>query len=219
MTHPTWPLFDLRLRTPRIELRPADEAGTVDLMLLADRGVHPADEMPFQVPWTRLEPGRRKAEGMQFYWRCWANWSPDEWHLPFATYCDGEVVGMIELIAETFPQRRVVGTGSWIGQEFQGRGFGTEQRAAVLAFAFEHLGASRANSEAWESNTASRRVSEKLGYRYNGDHIGVVDGAPKAGVKFTLDRADWERERTTNPLHVPISVDGLDTARPMFGRL
>jgi len=47
-----WPLAELVVRTPRLELRPDDDAG---LAALADRaidGVHPADEMPFLEPWT-----------------------------------------------------------------------------------------------------------------------------------------------------------------------
>ena len=47
-----WPLAELLVRSPRLELRPDDDAG---LAALADRaidGVHPADEMPFLEPWT-----------------------------------------------------------------------------------------------------------------------------------------------------------------------
>ena len=39
-----------------------------------------------------------------------------------------------------FAVHRTVDTGSWLGQAFQGRGFGKEMRAAVLGFAFDGLG-------------------------------------------------------------------------------
>jgi hypothetical protein len=52
MTHPDpWPLRHLVLRTPRLELRP-DDAGLLELVEEAYRGVHPPDRMPFLVPWT-----------------------------------------------------------------------------------------------------------------------------------------------------------------------
>ena len=50
-SHP-WPLWRLVLRTPRLELRPDDDAGLVELLAEACRGVHPPAEMPFGVPWT-----------------------------------------------------------------------------------------------------------------------------------------------------------------------
>ena len=59
-------------------------------------------------------------------------------------------------------------TGSWLGASFQGHGYGTEQRAAVLELAFRGLGANAAISGALEHNIASQRVSTKLGYRQTG---------------------------------------------------
>ena len=42
MTHPEpWPLRHLVLRTPRLELRPDDDAGLLELVEEAYRGVHP----------------------------------------------------------------------------------------------------------------------------------------------------------------------------------
>jgi hypothetical protein len=49
-----WPLRNLVLRTPRLELRPDDDEGLLELVEVADGGVHPAEEMPFTVPWTHL---------------------------------------------------------------------------------------------------------------------------------------------------------------------
>ena len=55
MTHPVWPLFDLRVRTPRLELRYIDDEMATELALLATKGIHDADFMPFTMPWS-LEP-------------------------------------------------------------------------------------------------------------------------------------------------------------------
>ena len=45
-------LAALRLRTPRLELRLADEAELCELFAVAQAGIHPPDEMPFAVAWT-----------------------------------------------------------------------------------------------------------------------------------------------------------------------
>ena len=49
-------------------------------------------------------------------------------------------------------------------------------RQAVLVFAFDHLGAVRAESTALPGNGRSLRVSEKVGYRGNGTRVGVHNG-------------------------------------------
>ena len=46
------PLFDLRLRTPGLELRLPTRPELEELRELARDGVHPPDEMPFAVAWT-----------------------------------------------------------------------------------------------------------------------------------------------------------------------
>jgi hypothetical protein len=51
-----WPLRHLVLRTPRLELRPDDDAGLDELVAVAYDGVHPPAEMPFAVPWTDADP-------------------------------------------------------------------------------------------------------------------------------------------------------------------
>jgi RimJ/RimL family protein N-acetyltransferase len=70
--------------------------------------------------------------------------------------------------AKDFRVVKGVHTGSWIRLDRQGRGIGTEMRAAVLMFAFDSLGATRAESAAFVDNPKSRNVSAKLGYRPNG---------------------------------------------------
>ena len=46
------PLFGVRLRTPRLELRLGTPEEIDELGSVAERGIHGADEMPFSVPWT-----------------------------------------------------------------------------------------------------------------------------------------------------------------------
>ena len=68
MTNPHWPLFDLRIVTPRLELRyPSDD----DLFALAGilaEGIHDPDTMPFAEPWTRAESPELERNGLRFWW-------------------------------------------------------------------------------------------------------------------------------------------------------
>jgi RimJ/RimL family protein N-acetyltransferase len=61
--------------------------------------------------------------------------TPARWNVHFLVRFDGRVVGTQELAATDFAVTREVSTGSWLGLRHQGRGIGTEMRAAVLMFA------------------------------------------------------------------------------------
>jgi RimJ/RimL family protein N-acetyltransferase len=67
-----------------------------------------------------------------------------------------------------FPVNRWFETGSWLGSEFQGRGLGTEMRAATLHFGFLGLDALMAGTGAFSDNAPSLGVTHKLGYEPNG---------------------------------------------------
>jgi RimJ/RimL family protein N-acetyltransferase len=192
--HPEpWPLRHLVLRTPRPELRPDDDAGLDELVAVAHGGVHPPDEMPFLDPWTRADP-RYLGRGMlQYHWAQRAALAPERWSVHFLVRADGRVVGTQTLQARDFAVTREVGTGSWLGLAHQGAGVGTEMRAAVLGFAFEHLGALRARSAARRENVASLRVSEKLGYRADGTETIVRDGRRTEDVRLVVDAAGFAR--------------------------
>jgi RimJ/RimL family protein N-acetyltransferase len=212
MTHPEpWPLRHLVVRTPRLELRPDDDAGLLELVEEAHRGVHPPDYMPFLVPWTDAEPEHLGRRTLQWYWSERAAFAPDRWSIAFLVRLDGRVVGMQGLSAANFGILREVETGSWIGLRHQGRGIGTEMRAAVLAFAFDHLGAVQARSAAFVDNHASMRVSERLGYRRDGSVTVARRGKPAEDVRLFLSveafvRPEWMLE-----------VEGLDACRPLLG--
>jgi len=105
-----------------------------------------------------------------------------------------------------------VHTGSWIGRRYQGRGIGTEMRAAVLSLAFDDLHAEHARSTAHSDNAASLGVSRKLGYADDGIEHFVVRGQAINARRLLLDRATWQARR---PLRVRVS--GLAPCLPWFG--
>ena len=206
-----WPLFDLRLRTPRLALRSPTDDDLFALLEVARAGVHDPDRMPFAVAWTDLAPPEFERSFLSFYWGCRSSWTQEAWQLPLAVLLEDRPIGIQELRATGFATLRTVETGSWLGRAYQRQGIGTEMRAAVLALAFDGLGAEVATSGAIEGNAASRRVSEKLGYEPNGEALIAPRGTPVIEHRYRLVRERWE------PGRIPVRIEHLDECRALFG--
>lgn len=207
-----WPLYGLRITTPRLELRLPDLELLDRLAAVAGDGVHDPAEMPFTVPWTDTTPDERARATFQHVLRTVAEWQPDTWTLSLAVLHEGEVVGRQDLMATGFPVTREAETGSWLGTGHQGKGIGTEMRAAALHLAFEGLGARCMTSAAMTDNGRSLGVSEKLGYRPDGMLTASVRGAARTLQRLRLDREGWEAHRTT-----PVRLEGLEPCGALFG--
>ncbi|WP_405635302.1 GNAT family N-acetyltransferase [Streptomyces sp. NBC_01178] len=207
-----WPLYGLRLRTPRLELRLPDLELLGELSAVAAGGVHDPDRMPFSVAWTDGKPEEVARSVFQHVLGTIASWSPQNWTLSLAVLHEGEVVGRQDLIGQNFGALREVETGSWLGLPHQGRGLGTEMRAAVLHLAFAGLGARYAVSAAMLDNPRSLGVSRRLGYTDDGLRAEVVREAPVTLQRLRLDRERWEAHR-----RVEVTVEGLDACRTEFG--
>ncbi len=200
------PLWAIRVRTPRLELRLPTDDELDELYRVAEAGIHPSDEMPFAVAWTDDLSHEAFAT---FHRETWKAWTPEEWSLNLVTFRDGQVIGTQGVVGKRFAETREVGTGSWLGAPFQGRGFGTEQRAAVLEFAFRGLGARAATSGALADNIASQRISEKLGYRMTGTSEMAPRGQPVTHFNYRLERDEWR-------CPIPVDIEGLEDARHLF---
>jgi RimJ/RimL family protein N-acetyltransferase len=205
------PLFDLRLRTPRLELRLGTPEEIDELGRLARRGIHPAEEMPFGVAWSdRIGEPTFPEEFRAYHAALLASWKPHAWKIDFLVWEHHVLVGAQGISSENFSTERTVATGSWLGAAHQGRGVGTEMRVAMLELGFRGLGANAATSGWLEGNRASARVSEKLGYR----EVGVSEisprGVPVPHHDLRLERADWVAP-------VSVEITGLEAALPLFG--
>lgn len=183
------PLTALRITTPRLELRLATLAELRALYRVAEEGVHDPAWMPFEVPWT---DSLDEAGFVAYHLDSIAAWRPEEWRLNLITFHDGQPMGSQGLTATLFPATKTVVTGSWLGLAYQGHGFGTEMRSAMLRFAFEALGATKALSGALEGNAQSLGVSRKLGYREVGSHSVSPRGAPVEHTDLELTPADFK---------------------------
>jgi RimJ/RimL family protein N-acetyltransferase len=125
---------------------------------------------------------------------------------------EGRPVGAQTISGEDFAIHRVVDSGSWLGLEFQGRGFGKEMRSAVLSFAFDGLGARAATSSAFLDNAASNAVSRSLGYAEDGRGALAPRGVSRETQRFRMTDELW-RSRP----RPPVEIEGLDACREMFG--
>jgi RimJ/RimL family protein N-acetyltransferase len=206
-----WPLFDLRIRTPRVEIRLPRDDDLHDLARLAAKGVHDPSTMPFLFPWTD-EPSPQLERGvLQWGWRHRAEWTPNNWSFNGAVFVDEHVVGVQSLMASNFAALRAVKSGSWLGRTFQGEGIGTEMRAAILALAFDGLDAVVAHSGGFADNHASLKVSRALGYQDDGRRTVLRRGVPAELLELRLERSVWD-ERD----HVDVQISGLEECREFF---
>ena len=170
----SWPLHDLVLRTPDLELRGLTEDLAHDLAAVVPDDLETDPRLP------HLSPA---LDVLQVYWRNNGLWTRDDWVCAFAVLHDGVPVGLQGLEGKGFATRWVVDSHSWLVASARGRGLGKQMRAAVLELAFGHLGARTAVTEAWADNAASLGVSRALGYVDNG--YDVHDG-PRVMQRLVL---------------------------------
>ncbi|MDA2811393.1 GNAT family protein [Nocardiopsis sp. RSe5-2] len=207
-----WPQYGLRLTTPRLELRLPDLKELDALASVAAAGVHDPARTPFVHPWTDAPPGERARSVLTHFWKTLSEWRPDSWALQLTVFLDGAPIGIQQVSSTDFAVTREVSTGSWLGLSHQGRGLGTEMRSAVLHLAFAELGAESARTSVLDGSTASRRVTERLGYRPDGTARVAVRGEPRTDHRYVLTRADWERNRP-----VEVRVEGAGRCAAAFG--
>jgi RimJ/RimL family protein N-acetyltransferase len=207
-----WPLFALRIRSERLVLRQPTDDEILTLIDVARDGIHPPDEMPFGVAWSVLPSPEFERSSVQHHWLMRATWTPDDWSLNLMAELDGEPIGAQSIRGRSFAVHRTVDTGSWLARAWQGQGLGKEMRSAVLAFAFDGLGARVATSEAFLDNVASNRVSRSVGYEDDGRGALAPQGVSRETQRFRMTVEAWRsRPRPA------IEIEGLEACREMFG--
>lgn len=206
-----WPTYALRIHTPRLCLRLPTDDELAALANLAAQGVHAPGEQPFLIPWTDGTPEQRAQTILRRHWAQLEGWQPARWQLGLGVFVGDVPVGMVSMWASDFSVVHEVGTASWLGLDHHGQGIGTEARAGLLAFAFEHLGATDAVTQVFPDNHASQAVSRKLGYRADGISRDARGKEVVVSHRLRLTAAEWAARD-----HVSVSVEGLDKARSFF---
>jgi RimJ/RimL family protein N-acetyltransferase len=212
VTYRYWPLFDLRLSTPDLRLRPMTEA---DLAPIADLLPDDVEQDPGLASYDFADPRvDRGIVSHQAYWRAYGTWRPQSWRLSFVVRAtDGEILGVQELEGDDFPTLRTVDSSSFLVTAARGRGLGKQMRAAVLALAFGPLRAEAAITSAWHDNHASLGVSRALGYQPNGESLHAHPGRVDVLKHLRLLRADW----LASGLGDQVEITGFDACLPLFG--
>jgi RimJ/RimL family protein N-acetyltransferase len=207
-----WPLYALRIRSERLVLRLPTDAEILPMIDLAKAGIHEPTEMPFGVAWSTLPSPAFERGFLAFHWQMRATWSPDDWTLNLMTEVDGVPIGSQGVGAVKYSTFGTVDTGSWLGRAYQGQGYGKEMRAAVLAFAFDGLGAKVALTEAFLDNAPSNGVSRSLGYEENGLGSIAPEGVARDSQRFRMTAEVWRSRPRPR-----IEIEGLEACREMFG--
>ena len=211
MSYRDWPMFDIRLTTPDLELRHLREA---DLGSLAAIFPQDVELDPSSTTYDGLDStGNRRVGVYQTYWRGRAGWRPESWALSFGVFRDGELVGYQGLEGDDFSTLRTVDSSSFLTGAVRGRGLGKQMRAAVLTLAFGPLSVRFAITSAWSDNHASLGVSRALGYVDNGVTADRRDDVAGEMAHLRLTSERW----TNSGWPQQVTVSGVEECMVFFG--
>lgn len=208
----SWPLYGIRIRTARLELRLPDLERLDELAQLATCGIHDQDSMPFSNAWTDQPSPQLERSVFQYHLLQVAQWRPERWCFNAVAIHEGRVIGCQDLEAEAFAVRRSVDTASWLGREYQGLGFGKEMRTAILHLGFFALGAEEALTSAFSDNAASLGVTRSLDYEENGMWRAARSGRPAVRRCFRLTRERWLGQQRQG-----VILEGIEPCLELFG--
>lgn len=170
------------LRDGDVTLRPLRLRDATDLEreLLANRA--------WLRPWEATNPdgfatleGRAIIRGLLSYGRTGAG-------LAFAIEVDGELVGQLNVAGMTFGSLSSAQMGYWVAERVAGRGVTPTAVALATDYCFSDLRLHRMEICIRPENSASLRIVEKLGFRYEGyrERYIHIAGAWRDHVCFAL---------------------------------
>ena len=115
---------------------------------------------------------------------------------------DGRAIGAVELMlyghSRLAEKEDECELGYWIGKPFWGQGLVPEASRALLRRAFGELGISKVWAGYYEGNNKSKRVQEKLGFRFQRktENIQVRQlNEVRTGLENALTKEEWRRRR------------------------
>lgn len=199
-----FPPFGLAVHAGDLTLRLFTDADFPEYAALLREPIFDDPEAEYVFPWYRVDPEQRVRESLRFQWRLRAQIQPDDWTLTFGIWAGGRLIGSQDLGATKFATRRAVTSGSWLTRSAHGQGYGKLMRQAVLVLAFDHLGASRAESSASVHNARSIAVSRACGYVDNGTEVSGMYDSRVVEQKFLVTPETFQRPA------VGVEVEGLN---------
>jgi [ribosomal protein S5]-alanine N-acetyltransferase len=125
--------------------------------------------------------------------------------LPFVVTLDGSLVGQLTVGNVQYGSLRAAHIGYWIAREHAGRGIIPTAVALATDHAFGALQLHRIEIAMRPENRPSRRVAEKLGFRYEGERSAFlhIDGQWRDHMVYVMLAGDvpegvlerWHRQR------------------------
>jgi RimJ/RimL family protein N-acetyltransferase len=180
--------LDLVLRTPRLLLRPITEA---DVDALWPHVSNP--ELPRMVTWAAHTDRSETVELVRLKVEALAKATDVTWVIEH----EGRANGMVSLDGITWALRACrldrAELGYWIAAALRGQGLMSEAAGAAPRFAFETLGLHKVTVGCFDVNEASRRVIERLGFRFLARHLDDYwrDGRWWSVLRYELTAAEW----------------------------
>jgi RimJ/RimL family protein N-acetyltransferase len=140
--------------------------------------------------WDRTDPDSVRAEIEQMGER--APGDPEGWvQLSVVERATGALIGDVGL-SPVEGEPGVIKLGYTVSPVFQGRGYATEAVVALVTYAFDTLQADVIRAYANEANVPSIRVAEKAGLRRIERIERGYEGETWFGVRYELQRRDFE---------------------------
>jgi ribosomal-protein-alanine N-acetyltransferase len=179
---------DLVLRTPRLVLRPLARAD-VDALFVWVKD----PELPRMMSWAAHTSRDETAAFVQIVIGALEKGEGITWVLEH----QGKLSGLVGFdgLQWTLRAWRVdrAELGYWLAPPLWGRGLMSEAAEAAVRFGFETLGLHKVTVGCLEENLASRRIIEKLGFRWVGKLIDDVwrDGRWWTHLRWELLREEW----------------------------
>ena len=94
MTHPYWPLLDLRLGVGDLDLAPLVEADLDEVVAALPDDLQ---QNPHATEYDLDAATQRAVVVHQEYWRSYGTWTPQDWRFHFAVRRGGRLLGLKEL--------------------------------------------------------------------------------------------------------------------------
>lgn len=167
-----YPPFGLRVTAGAITLRLFRDSDLPAYAELISSPLFADETAPYVFDWWTKGPEVRLRNAQQFLWTARGDINPAEWSLSLGVFEGNRLIGSQDVRGKDFATLRMVESGSYLRLDAQGRGIGTLMRQMMLVLAFDHLGATRAESGAIAGNHRSLAVSRHCGYQLDGTSVG-----------------------------------------------
>ena len=145
-------------------------------------------------PEVRFYMGNRIPQNLETEQKFFENVLSNEEDVHLLICKDKERVGIISLKQEGDKAEKMAEIGIWLHPKHHGNGYGTEASKLITDYAFKQLNYHRVYARAYDGNTASQRIWEKLGFTEEGTlrHHTYTQGEHKDVVYYGILQGEWE---------------------------